>query len=188
MRNHAARLDLSRINLLAVECNPLAMEVMSQILMGFGVLQATKCIDIGEALRLVAIRPFDLVLADDDPAHGGLSLLRAVRSNPSGPNFTVHVLLLSTSTSGAHVLASRDAGASFVVAKPLSPRTLLTRIEWIARNERSFVTSPRYCGPDRRFKVGPAPNGLEERRADALALLASPERDLGQAEIDALFG
>lgn len=189
MVNRNSRLDLTRINLLAVEDNPQAMEVMSQILMGFGVVHATKCVDTAEAIQKAGARQFDLVLADDDPlTQGGLELLRALRGDPSGPNYTVHVLLLSANTSEARVIAARDAGASFIVAKPLSPRTLLTRIEWIARNNRSFVTSEGYRGPDRRFKSQGVPDGLEERRADALKLIASPERQLEQAEIDSLFG
>ncbi|MEK9947470.1 MAG: hypothetical protein VW999_15980 [Alphaproteobacteria bacterium] len=52
-----------------------------------------------------------------------------------------------------------------VVAKPISPRSLYSRLQWAAENERAFIESESYCGPDRRFKVeGPPAEG--GRRAD----------------------
>jgi DNA-binding response OmpR family regulator len=95
---------------------------------------------------------------------------------------------MSGSTSFLRISAARDAGANMVVRKPISPGVLMDRILWLARVSRPFITSDGYCGPDRRFKNHILPLGVEERRAEALALTASPERALSQMEVDSLFG
>jgi len=64
---------------------------------------------------------------------------------------------------------------------------LLARMQWLAQNNRAFVTSDTYNGPDRRFKAVPLPVGVAERRTEALRLMAAPERELSQDEISSLF-
>lgn len=81
------------------------------------------------------------------------------------------------------------AGDSFLtlVEEPIAPAILLDRISWLARNTRPFVSAPAYCGPDRRFRKAPPPDGIEDRRAEGIALAATPDRALSQNDIDALF-
>ena len=188
MAGSKTRLDLSRASVLVVEDSIQAMEVLSQILMGFGVKNATKCVSFAEADSMIVSKRFDLILADDGSfSEAGLDMVRRARANPAGVNYTVPILLLGASASETRVGKARDAGANFVIVKPVAPAVLLDRIEWIAREVRSFVTSDTYRGPDRRFKPGVAPDGGEERRADALRLMAAPDRAMAQDEIDSLF-
>ena len=183
-----SRLDLSRASVLVVEDSPQAMEVLSQILMGFGVKNATKCISFREADPMLVSKRFDLVIADDGSfSEAGVEMVRRTRSDPAGVNYTAPIVVLGASASETRVAKVRDAGANFIIVKPVAPSILLDRIEWIARDTRSFVTSDTYRGPDRRFRSGVAPDGGAERRADALRLLAAPDRAMGQDEIDSLF-
>ena len=64
---------------------------------------------------------------------------------------------------------------------------LLSRLEWIARSNREFITADGYNGPDRRFRQVPLAEDQQERRAEALALIADPTRALSQDDISALF-
>ena len=98
------------------------------------------------------------------------------------------VMLLSSFTPRKKIMRARDAGANLVVTKPIIPGVLLGRIEWLARTTRLFVTSPGYCGPDRRFKKVPLPEGIPERRAENIRLTAQPERAMSQNEVDSIFG
>jgi DNA-binding response OmpR family regulator len=86
------------------------------------------------------------------------------------------------------VCKARDAGANYVIAKPLAPGVLLEGIKILANSNRDFITTDNYRGPDRRFKSGPLPTDVEERRAEALRLLQAPERAMSQDEVTALFG
>src|SRR5665213_2141524 len=60
---------------------------------------------------------------------------------------------------------ARDCGSNIVLAKPVSPQSLLERIIWIAREKRPFVNCGSYMGPDRRFHDTGPPAGVQGRRA-----------------------
>lgn len=185
----SSRLDLRKSKVLVVDDNPQSLDLMSQILIGFRVERALGCRSAEEAREHLLTTTFDLILIDGEmPAEDGISLTRAIRRQPEQPNFTAPIVIVSGYTPEEKVLRARDAGANLVLRKPLAPSTLLARIEWLARNTREFVTTATYCGPDRRFQHLPLPDGVEERRQDALAIAAHPERAMSQNEIDSLFG
>ena len=102
---------------------------------------------------------------------------------------TAAVILLAGHTSEANVLRARDCGASFIIAKPVTPRIVFDRVIWLAKDGRGFINTETYAGPDRRFqKLGPPPN-TEGRRKDDLSLNVgeAKEPNLSQNEIDAIF-
>lgn len=182
------RLSLKDIELLIVDDNNQSLEVIMAILMGFGVNKSTKCNSAADARKALASRTFDLAIIDCEmPEEDGFSLVRHIRSDPNMQNFTVPVLMMSAITSQTRVETSRDTGANFCIAKPVSPTTLLDRMLWIARSNRTFISDPGYMGPNRRFHTVPLPEGMSERRNSDLALAATPERALSQDEIDGLF-
>jgi DNA-binding response OmpR family regulator len=173
---------------LAVEDSAPAMEVLTQILLGFGVNRAVKCRSFDDARQAAVATSFDLILVDDDAlSEDGARFVSEVRGDPNGCNYTSPVIMLCPSATADRVRRLRDIGAHFVVGKPISPGVLLQRIAWIAHEKRAFVTSDAYRGPDRRFKSQPPPKGIAERRAEALRLMEEPTRALGQGEIDSLF-
>ena len=179
---------LSGIEPLIVDDNNQSLDVLAAILMGFGINKATRCNSAAEARDSLAFRTFDLVIVDCEmPEEDGFCLVREIRSDPEGPNFTVPVLMMSAFTPQSKVESVRDAGANFTIAKPIAPAILLERMIWIARNDRMFISDPGYHGPDRRFHTVPLPDGLSERRNADIALVAEPERALSQNEIDGLF-
>lgn len=185
----ATRLDLRKAKVLLVDDNPQSLELISQILIGFRVEKTTGCRSPEEAREALSLSSFDLVIIDGEmPNEDGISLTRHIRREPDQPNFTAPIILVSGHTPTEKVLRARDAGANMIVKKPIAPAVLLSRIEWLARNTREFVTTPTYCGPDRRFQHLPLPDGIEERRAEAIALTAHPDRAMSQNDVDALFG
>ena len=185
----SARLNLSNTRILAVDDNPQAMEILSQILLGFAVDQPAKFLDAEEAMAKIATTTFNLMIIDDDmPGMSGYDMIAAIRREATGRNYTAPIILVCANPTKAVVRQARDCGANLVVGKPIVPGVLLSRIQWLARNPRAFVTSDCYRGPDRRFSVKPLPEGVEERRIEMLRLLAtSPERTLSQDEINSLF-
>lgn len=185
----SSRLDLRKSKVLLVDDNPQSLELLTQLMLGFRVEKASGCRSADEARELLSIVIFDLIIIDGEmPNEDGITLTHHIRRQPELPNYTAPIMLVSGHTPMDKVVRARDAGASMVLRKPISPAVLLARIEWLARNTREFVTTATYCGPDRRFQHLPLPDGQDERRADALALAAHPERAMSQNEVDALFG
>ncbi len=185
----ASRLDLKGAKVLAVDDNPQSLAILVQTLLGFGVRDPTQVRNGPDAMRLLASETFDVVIVDGEmPDQDGFDLAQAIRRETSGANYTVPIMLLTSFTPRHKVMRARDVGINLVVTKPIVPSALLARLEWLARNNRQFVTSDGYCGPDRRFKKKPLPEGITERRADEIKLVAQPERAMSQDEIDSVFG
>jgi DNA-binding response OmpR family regulator len=84
---------------------------------------------------------------------------------------------------------ARDSGANFVVTKPIAPKVLLERIFWVAREERPFIETKNYLGPERRFKREGPPIGKPGRRRGDLheELGAASTPNLSQDQIDGLM-
>ena len=182
------RLNLGKARLLLVDDSEPSMEILSQALLGFGVSHSRKCASAAEARAALAETEYDLLLVDHDmPGEDGMDVCRHLRCDARARNYTTPFILLTALPSLVTVGEARDAGAHFVIAKPVSPGVLLQRIEWIARSQRDFVTSANYDGPDRRFQNLPLPVGTDERRQDALRLMEEPEKALSQDDINALF-
>ena len=75
-----------------------------------------------------------------------------------------------------------------VITKPLSPKSLYSRLAWVAFDARGFVETPTYFGPDRRFKIEGFPDGQGRRKGDLPVDVAESDgSDLSQNEIDSLF-
>ncbi|OYX57853.1 MAG: hypothetical protein B7Y86_05125 [Brevundimonas subvibrioides] len=184
----STRLGLGAVEPLLVDDNGQSLEIITAILMGFGINKATKCGSAAEARDLLSSRIFDVVIIDCEmPGEDGFSLAQHIRSNPQSANFTVPILMMSAVTPKSKIEAARDNGANFTIAKPVSPTTLLERMLWLAQSNRMFISDPGYTGPDRRFHTAPLQDGVSERRDADLALTAKPERALSQNEIDGLF-
>ncbi len=185
----ASRLDLKRAKVLIVDDNQPSLDILAQTLKGFGVRNLTQARSGADAIQVLVREAFDVVIVDGEmPVQDGFDLAENIRADTGGPNYTVAIVLLTSFTPRDKIMRARDAGVNLVVTKPLVPGVLLGRLEWLARNTRQFVTSPGYCGPDRRFKKVPLPEGIPERRAEEIKLISQPERAMSQNEIDNIFG
>ena len=82
-----------------------------------------------------------------------------------------------------------DAGVSYVVAKPLSPRVLFERLVYIVRDARQFIETPVYAGPDRRVRAMGPPPGIAGRRAGDLPpeVGEASTPNMSQDDIDAMM-
>jgi DNA-binding response OmpR family regulator len=187
----SARINLRATGVLVLDANPQALDVLRQILSGFGARSIHGCANGDETREAFSQRTLQLVIVDPlMTEEDGFELIRWMRRQEMSPNHTLPIIATIGHNTRRNVMAARDAGANFVVAKPLSPETLLQRIEWIARENRQFIVAPGYVGPDRRFKNEGPPPGCEGRRADDLPIevpLEAASPNMNQSEIDGLF-
>ncbi len=157
-------INLSRANVLLVDDSDFALSLMAQIMMGIGTRQVYECQSSVEAQELLKTVPMDLVLINCDlPEMDGYDLVRWMRRSNIDTNALASTIMVSGHTKAHKVTKARDCGANFIIAQPFSPATLLERIIWIARDTRSFLETDDYVGPDRRFKTGEPPGGIERR-------------------------
>jgi CheY-like chemotaxis protein len=165
-----AELNLGNARILLVYDNPRSMDILSGILLGFGARVIQRAPGVAEAQRMLQTRPFELVIADCDVAGSdGFDLVHWLRRSKNEDNAFTPVILVTGHTQITKVHKARDSGASFIVAKPVTPTVLLERILWVAHDPRSFVEVGAYIGPDRRHKISGPPPGMQDRRHEARA-------------------
>jgi DNA-binding response OmpR family regulator len=158
-------LNLGNARILLVYDNPRSMDILSGILLGFGARMIHRAPSIGDAQNMLRSRPFELVIADCDVAGSdGFDLVHWLRRSELEDNAFTPVILVTGHTQLTKVKKARDSGASFIVAKPVTPSVLLERILWVAHDPRSFVEVGAYIGPDRRHKLVGPPPGMTDRR------------------------
>ena len=175
-----------------VGCHQLLVSAVSTSLSSCSVISC--CVDTGAAQDHLRQDVAHLIVIGaagrEDGAPDEFEFVRWIRRSKTDEVRLASVILLTGHTLQNNVARARDCGASFVIAKPITPLVLYERIVWLAKDERSFINAARYVGPDRRFqKMGP-PSGLEGRRRDDLSLQVGEATvpNLSQAEIDAMLG
>jgi DNA-binding response OmpR family regulator len=185
-----ARFNLQRASVLLLEPTQMGMNILVQILVGFGARSMNRCETVAEAEQAVQKAEFDLMVVDAMGSEGaGYDFVHWLRRSNIQPNCYAPVLLTSAHTPNGAVSRARDCGAHFIIAKPLTPISVLERIIWISREGRRFVECDSYIGPDRRFKNEGVPAGMEGRRRDDLPPVVGEAVDpnLEQGAIDSLF-
>lgn len=186
----STRINLEKASVLVLDDNGPSLDILSQVVSGFGVSQLSRAESVKEAQALVATKTFDLIISDVQiPEVDGIEFINWLRREAPETNRYVPVILVTGHTRTTDIFRTRDAGANFTVAKPLTPKVLLERIFWVAREERAFIECDTYVGPDRRFKYEGPPIGVEGRRRDDLPaeVGTAQEANMSQDEINSLM-
>lgn len=182
------KLNLERVHFLLVDDNPQALDILSQVLAGFGVRNLTRSHSAAAARTTISKGAIDIILTDAQmPDEDGYDLIRWVRREAPEDSRYLPIMMLTGHTPQSDVRFARDCGANFVIAKPLVPRVLLERLFWLAHDERKFMESDEYVGPDRRSRHFGPPAGTEGRRKEDLRDTSgeTSEPNMSQDQIDA---
>lgn len=186
----STRINLERATVLVLDDNGPSLDILSQVVSGFGVKQLFRAESVKEAQTLVGTKTFDLIISDVQmPEVDGIEFINWLRREAQETNRYVPVILVTGHTRTTDILRTRDAGANFTVAKPITPKVLLERIFWVAREERAFIECETFVGPDRRFKYEGPPIGMDGRRRDDLPAEVgdAQEANMSQDEINSLM-
>jgi CheY-like chemotaxis protein len=184
------KLNLEKLVVMVVDDNPQGLEILSQVVAGFGVRSLVRC-ESGETAReQLARSSFDLIISDAQmPGLDGFELTQWLRREAPEQNRFAPVILITSHTRKGDVARARDCGAHYLITKPLRPKTILERIFWIAREDRVFVEVEGYAGPDRRFRRAGPPAGMAGRRSDdvSASLGEATTPNLSQDQINAMM-
>jgi len=183
------RVNLAHTTVLLIDDQPTSLDMLGSIVQGFGCKEQIKCNSAQGAVELLARRAVDLILIDCImPEMDGYEFVRWLRRDAPTPTRYVPVIMILGHASQAKVHQGRDCGASFVVAKPLSPALLLKRIVWLGGEDRDFVDAAHYVGPDRRVRNYGPPTGDGLREGDLSGELgAAVEENMDQDAIDMMM-
>ena len=184
------RVNLEHISVLLIDDNLQALDILSSVVQGFGVKEQIRSSSAVEATDVIRKRLVDLILVDCAmPEMDGYDFIRWLRREAPTQARQTPVIMLTGHAAASKVHKSRECGASFVVTKPLTPAVLLQRIVWLSTDEREFIQSETYVGPDRRVRnMGPPLNVAGRRKGDLSTHVGEAvEANMDQSDIDSLF-
>jgi two-component system, chemotaxis family, chemotaxis protein CheY len=138
------------IYVLVLDDHSFMRQVIRMMLGSLGIRRVAAATNVDEAMRILAVEPIDVVISDyrlgDET---GAEFMRLVRSMQDGKRF-VPLIGCTADTSPATITEMRDAGADEVLAKPVSAKSIWTKLMAVTNARRRFVSAPEFFGPDRR--------------------------------------
>lgn len=172
------KINLEKIEFLLIDPNPFFLDIMSQVIGGFGARSITRCNTGEQARTVLAERVIDFILTDSNMAdESGYDFIEWLRRDAIEANRFIPAIIVTGHTRISQVARARDCGAHFIIAKPITPKIILERIFWVGRENRMFIESETYCGLDRRFRTEGPPAGIRGRRAEDMDFETEDEDD-----------
>jgi two-component system chemotaxis response regulator CheY len=155
------------LRVLLVDDNQHMRAIVTTVLAGVGVKQVRETRDGSEALEALRDWPADLAIVDFQMfPMDGVEFTRIVRNAPDSRNPYLPVIMMTGHSEKSRVFDARDAGVTEFVAKPLTAKAVLDRIQAVIYRPRPFVRTASYFGPDRRRRDDPAFTGPWLRSTD----------------------
>ena len=153
-----------RLRVLVVDDNAHMRKLVVTILQAFGVTQIVEADSADRAWQSLRDSNPDVIVLDwVMEGMSGLELIRMIRTNPQAPNPFVPVIMLTGHTSLDHVRQARDAGVNEFIAKPVSVKTMMSRLVSVIEHPRPYVRTGVFFGPCRRRRNTQDHKGPERR-------------------------
>lgn len=144
-------IGLESLRVLLVDDNPHMRSIVATILKGVGVRTLREAGDGAEGLQALRAWPADLAIVDFQMQPlDGAAFTRLVRNSADSMNIYLPIIMMTGFADRGRVFEARDAGVSEMIAKPITARAILDRIERVIMHPRPFVRTPDYFGPSRR--------------------------------------
>ena len=155
--------NLKQLSILVLEKHLLVRKLLTDVFSEFGVLTVQSTPDPEVAWKMFVQFNIDLILSDWTHDLDGMAFLRQVRQDPQSSDPFVPVIVCTANTEYRHVCFARDMGMTEYLAKPVSAKTIYSRICSVVENQRPFIRCPSFFGPDRRRHRDNLYGGLERR-------------------------
>ncbi len=180
--------DLSHLSVLAVDDHKFALSFLREILRALGIRDVHIAGDADTAIQMSAEFQPDIIFCDFVmPKTNGLEFIHRIRSGGSKWDVQTPIIMFSSFSEQFRVYEARDAGSSHYLTKPASPASVYDRIVRIINEQRPFIKTDSYKGPDRRRKKISSVYTGEDRRKSRNDIIANPEVSLSKEELDVLL-
>lgn len=142
--------NLSKVRILVLEKHLLIRELLTDVFNEFGVSTVFSTPDPEVAFEFYMPNPVDIVLSDWSHGLDGMAFLKQLRQGHTSHNPFIPVIVCTSHTELHNVSTARDMGMTEFLAKPVSARTIYSRICAVIEGHRPFIRISNFFGPDRR--------------------------------------
>jgi CheY-like chemotaxis protein len=161
---------LGQLKVLLVDDIRNSRVLLMEILRAVGLNQVFEASDGAEALQFLRGQMVDIVMTDLAMSPlDGIDFVRLLRNAPDSPNPTLPVLMVTGHLTVRRIQEARDAGVNEFLAKPITARGVLERLQLLIDQPRPFIRTRDYFGPDRRRRQDPKYVGPWRRATDVVA-------------------
>lgn len=157
--------ELKSLNILMVEDNGSMRLLLRTMLSTFGITHIRQARDGTDGLVEMQLYDIDLVISDwEMQPMNGREFISHIRSVHNEPLCFTPVIVLTGHASRSLLTEAFEIGATHLLVKPVTPASLLHRIQWVLADDREFeVAGDIYRQPMaihetaglRRRSVGP---------------------------------
>lgn len=155
------------LKILLVDDNHHMRLLLGEILRALGVRQLYEASDGAQGLQMMKSHPVDIVMTDlSMQPMDGIDFVRLLRNSPDSPNQMCPVIMITGHSTMQRVNEARNAGVNEFLAKPLTARGVIERLDRVVEHPRPYVRTSDYFGPDRRRRADPSFRGPWRRQAD----------------------
>jgi two-component system chemotaxis response regulator CheY len=158
------RVDFSQHRVLLVGPKSHALLLLRSVMTIAGVGKVTHVEEARRALELLSMEHFHAVFYDDkaDVAEERPFVV-AARRDEAMLTPMLPIFVFQERARRRDVEAARDSGVTDVLTMPISPKTLVTKLQVATHSPRPFIVATEFFGPDRRAKARSAYNGSDRR-------------------------
>lgn len=172
--------DLNRLELLVVEPDADVASTWRRLMSTLRIKTPNIVPDAAQAWTLLKGVPqangsvtglrVDAVIVRWELAGGdGLDLINRLRRDPESPAPFLPAVIVTGTVTRERIRRALDAGVNEVLALPLAPKAVETRLREMVERPRKFIRDGGYFGPDRRRQVRADYAGPFRRAADRTA-------------------
>jgi two-component system, chemotaxis family, chemotaxis protein CheY len=158
-------LDLRPLSVLIVDDSAPMREILGTIFKSAGIRKIHEASDGIAALKVVGEHEIDIIFTDlmMQPVDG-LAFIRWIRTSPASPCPFAPIVMITGHATQRSLNDARMAGVTEFLAKPLTARGVMHRINEVINNPRDFVRVADYFGPCRRRRIDHEYAGHERRQ------------------------
>lgn len=180
---------LKSVRVLIVDDQDFIRSLLRHILGVLGCKHITDAINGEVAWDIILTNPPDLLILDwEMQPMNGIELVNKVRNDPTSPDFFMPIIMITAHSERPRIIAARDAGINEFVMKPVSARTLFSRLNAVIEHPRRFVRTEEYFGPDRRRKrVFVDFERRDTKKKETVTDAPEPDKQMTQDQINTLL-
>jgi len=177
---------LKNVRVLVVDDQDFIRSLLRHILGVLGCTQITDTSNGEMAWEIIRDNPPDMLIVDwEMEPMDGIELVNKVRSDPASPDKFMPIIMITAHSERPRIIAARDVGVNEFVMKPVSAKTLFSRLNAVIEHPRRFVRARKYFGPDRRRKrVFVDFERRDGKKKEVVVEAPDPGQDMSQDEIN----